>query len=357
MPFNRPTPPQIRDRVAAEYEGALPGADARSRRSVEGVSTRAVTVASYALHEHLDWVAQQILPDKAEEEILLRHASLWGIERRQATPAKGRTRFIGNAGAVIEAGTELRRNDDARFVTLADVTLAGTGSDVAVQASAAGSASNSPIGTKLSLIAPIADVQSQAGVIDDGSGNGLTNGADIEKIDDLRARVIERMQQPPQGGADYDYKAWAKEVPGVARSKVWVYPGWMGLGTVGLSFLVIAGDGYAIPSATEVDAVQAHIDLKRPVTAEAIVFAPTPYPVDLSIRLFPDTAATREAVLAELADFFLREGEPGVPVYVSRIRAAISVAVGEDHHELIAPTDSILPPPGRLPQMGAVTWA
>ncbi|TXG95722.1 MAG: baseplate J/gp47 family protein [Nevskiaceae bacterium] len=360
MPFNRPTPVQIRDRVAGEYEAVLPGADARTRRSVEGVSARALTVASVGLHDHIDWVAEQILVDKAEEEFVLRHASLWGIERRGASGATGKIRFTGLTGATIEAGTELRRSDDARYVTLADAVLATVGgqviAEVMVAAVVAGQIGDAPTGTKLSLISPVPDVQSQAIVIDDGSGAGLTNGADIERVEDLRARVIARIQQPPQGGADYDYIAWALEVPGVARGKVWVYPGWMGLGTVGVAFLVAEGDGYRIPSATEVAAVQAHIDSRRPVTAEVIVFAPTPYPVGMAIKLFPDTVATRAAVVDELTDFFLREGVPGSPIYLSRLRAAISVAVGEDHHELIDPVDSIMPPAGRLPVLGEISW-
>jgi uncharacterized phage protein gp47/JayE len=356
MPFDRPTPQQIRDRLAAEIEAALPGADARTRRSVEGVLVRAMSVASYSLHEHLDWVSNQILPDTAEAEILERHASLWGIQRRSATPAVGTVRFTGLAGTLIPAGSLLRRTDDVRYVTVADATIGTTTVDVAVTASVAGAAGNTPTGTKVTLVAPIAGIQSQALVIADISGGGLTTGADIESDDDLRTRVITRMQKPPQGGADYDYLAWAQDVAGVAVGKVWVYPGWQGLGSVGLAFLIKAGAGYAIPSAADVAAVQAHINAVRPVTAQVYAFAPAVYPVALTIRLSPDTPTTRAAVLAELADFFTREAQPGGVLYLSRLRAAISVAVGEDHHELLAPIASIVPPAAQLPQLGVVTW-
>jgi uncharacterized phage protein gp47/JayE len=356
MPFNRPTPQQIRDRLAAEIESALPGADARTRRSVEGVLVRAMSVASYSLHEHLDWISNQILPDTAEAEILERHASLWGIQRRSATPAIGTIRFTGLIGTLIPAGSLLRRSDDVRFVTVADATLTAVTIDVAVTASVPGAAGNTPTGSKLTLVAPIAGIQSQALVVADVSGNGLTTGADLESDDDLRTRVITRMQKPPQGGADYDYLAWAQDVAGVAVGKVWVYPGWMGLGTVGLAFLIKAGTGYAIPSAADIAAVQAHINAVRPVTAQVYVFGPTIYPVALTIRLTPDTTATRTAVTAELTDFFTREAEPGGVLYLSRLRAAISVAVGEDHHELLSPTTAIVPPAAQLPQLGVITW-
>ena len=206
MPFSRPTPQVIRDRLAAEIEAALPGADARTRRSVEGVLVRAMAVASYALHEHLDFISKQILPDTAEVEYLARHAALWGIERRAATPAGGSVQFTGTDGAVIPAGTSLRRNDDYRFETVADATIAGGVAVVGIVAAEPGAAGDTPIAGKITLISPIAGVQSQGAVIDDGEGNGLTSGADTEGDEDLRSRVLARIQQPPMGGAEHDYR-------------------------------------------------------------------------------------------------------------------------------------------------------
>jgi uncharacterized phage protein gp47/JayE len=65
--------------------------------------------------------------------------------------------------------------------------------------------------------------------------NKLVNGSDIESIPDLRARLLERIQNPPSGGAAEDYVAWALEVPGVTRA--WVYPKEMGAGTVTVRFV------------------------------------------------------------------------------------------------------------------------
>ncbi len=353
MPFNRPTPQVIRDRLAAEIEAALPGADARTRRSVEGVLVRAMSVGSYALHEHLDFISRQILPDTAEVEYLARHASLWGIERRASTPAGGSVQFTGTDGAVIPAGTYLRRNDDFRYETVDDATIADGVAVVEIVATEAGAAGDTPVASKITLISPIAGVQSQGAVIDDGAGNGLTSGADTETDEDLRARVLARIQQPPMGGAEHDYHAWTLEVGGVA--KVWVYPGWMGPGTVGVGFITDDAED-VFPSGAEVAAVQAHLDLVRPVTAEVTAFAPTPWPVDLTILLSPDTVAIRAAVVAEIEDFFLREGEPGQPIYLSRLRAAISVAAGEDHHELLIPEENLMTPSGNLPVLGTITW-
>ena len=67
------------------------------------------------------------------------------------------------------------------------------------------------------------------------AAGGLAAGSDAETDESLRARVLRRIQKPPQGGAGYDYVAWALEVPGVTRA--WVYPAEMGLGTVTVRFV------------------------------------------------------------------------------------------------------------------------
>ncbi|MFN7308849.1 MAG: baseplate J/gp47 family protein, partial [Acetobacteraceae bacterium] len=127
MPFARPSPAEIRDRMGAEIAVALPGADARLRRSMEEVLVRAIAIASHELHSHIEWAALQILPDTAEDEVLARHAAIWGITRIVATAAIGAVSFTGTPGAVVPANTELRRGDDARYLLAADVTIGGGG--------------------------------------------------------------------------------------------------------------------------------------------------------------------------------------------------------------------------------------
>ena len=53
----------------------------------------------------------------------------------------------------------------------------------------------------------------------------LGGGTDTENDDDLRMRVLQRIRQPPQGGANHDYVRWALAVPGCtgpgARRSKW----------------------------------------------------------------------------------------------------------------------------------------
>lgn len=348
MPFDRPSPTEIRDRMAAEVAVALPGADARLRRSVEEIIVRAIAIASHELHGHLEWVAQQILPDTAEAEILARHAAIWGLERTPAVPAQGTVRFSGTPGAVVPAGTEMRRADDVRYLLPADATIGGTRIVTATaRAAVAGAAGNAASGTELSLVAPVPGVVPAVVVL----AGGMAAGADAETDAGLRARLLQRIQSPPRGGARADYEAWALAVAGVGR--VWVLPLLLGAGTVGVTFVTTAG---GVPAAPLVAAVQAEIDARRPVTASVTVFAPATQAVPVSLSLSTDTAAIRAAVVAEMTDFLRREGEPGGTIRRSRLSAAISAAAGEVSHVLSVPAADVVLPSGTIPVLGVVTW-
>jgi uncharacterized phage protein gp47/JayE len=81
----------------------------------------------------------------------------------------------------------------------------------------------------------------------------VADGSDEESTDELRARLLARLQNPPHGGNATDYEAWAKEVSGVTRA--WSYPLELGAGTVTVRF-VRDDDASPIPDAGEVAAVQ-----------------------------------------------------------------------------------------------------
>ena len=189
------------------------------------------------------------------------------------------------------------------------------------------------------------------------AGDGMTGGADTETDVGLRARLLARIQQVPQGGCKSDYEAWALEVPGVTRA--WVYPQELGVGTVSVRFVRDSdGSGSAIiPDSSEVAAVQAYLDARRPVTAQLTVLAPTANPLNFTISgLSPSTDTVKAAVQAELQDLLLREAAPGGDVLLSHIRAAISAASGEDDYTLSSPSANVTNGTGQMSTMGSITW-
>ena len=339
MPFNRPTLTQLIDRGRADIDSRLPGADSKLPASVLDVKARTSAGAVHGLYGYLDWLADQILPDRAEEEMLVRHASNRGLTRKAALGAKGNVEVTGIHGVAVPVGSALVSDAGVEFRTTAAVTLVAGTATVPVEEIAGGVDGDTAPATQLRFVAPIAGVNAVATV----QAPGLTGGAAEEDDEALRARLLARIRNPPKGGSKDDYEQWALEVPEATRA--WVFPGWMGTGTVGVTF-VCDDRPDILPTVDDLAIVAAYLDDRRPVTADVVVFAPEAFPIDLRIKIMTDTAATRAAVAAEIDDFFARDGEPGGTIYISRLREAASIAAGESWHDLELPSLNISAPPG-----------
>lgn len=349
MTFIRPTLSDLIERARADIESRLPGADTRLRHSLLDVLTRLHGGAASGLYGYIDWVARQIPFDTAEGDILARWASIWGVQRKAAVGAAGTVRFAGANGAVVPAGAELTRIDGSAYVTAAAVTIAGGEAIAAVEAVDGGPATDMATDSQLTLSSAIAGVNAVATV----QSPGLTGGADEESDADLLGRFLQRVRQPPEGGSVSDYERWALQLPEVTRA--WVYPAYVGVGTVGITF-VLDGRENIFPLSADLLAMEAHLDALKPVTAELAVFAPVPRPVDMIIRLTPNTTPVQEAVLAELDDLFARDAQPGGTLRLSRIREAISLAQGETFHDLELPSVDPVSGPGEMLTLGEVTF-
>lgn len=355
MPFTRPTLTELIDRVWTDISSRIPGGTNSTflRRSLAGILARAEAGAVHSLYGYLDFIARQVFPDTAEAEYLDRWAVIWLTGgRKPATFAGGALtlQVTGPAGVPLPAGTEYRRADGAVFETTEELVLSGPTGLVGLKAQAAGAAGNTPAGNVLSLLQPVAGFTSSATVV----SPGVQGGVDQETDQALQARIIRRIQFPPQGGSADDYVTWALEVPGVTRA--WVYPGQMGLGTV--TVLVGNDDASAgfIPDPAVVAAAQAYIDQRRPVTAEVFVLAPTSVAVPVTAAISPDNSSTRAAAEAELQDLFLRDAAPGGTIYISKIREAVSIAAGVSNSRIDSPTADFVATTGQLPRLGAITW-
>jgi uncharacterized phage protein gp47/JayE len=349
MPIQRPTPAQIRDRMTAELQAAL-GIDPPQRRSVEAALIRAQAGAAHELYGYVDWVARQVMPDTADADQLDRHAALWGVARRPAAASTGLVRMTGTSGALIPAGTEMRRSDGMVYHTLEAATVTNTVAEIRVEAGTAGIEGDAAVGTRLQLVAPIVGVASTITVTPDSLGRGIIGGAAAEDDRTLRARIVATIRRPPQGGAAEDYRRWALEVPGVAAA--FVIPGHMGPGTVGVAITVDGTD--PIPPAPLVAEVQSYIDARRPVTAAVTVFEPTVLLVTVRLQITPATAAA--AVRAEVVDLFRRAAVPGGVFRRSWITEAVSLAAGEEDSRLIEPAEDIRPGVGEIPVLLAVEF-
>lgn len=349
MTFTRPTLSEIIARVRSDIETRLPGADAKLRHSVLDVLARVEGGVASGLYGYLSWLSRQLMPDTAEAEYLARWASIWGIDRKAATVTAAIATATGINGSSIPAGTEAQRIDGTIYTVTTAATIVAGSASLSIEAASSGPNTALSAGDTLTISSALAGVNATLTVSDGG-----TAGADQEDDDSLLARLLDRIRNPPQGGALHDYVSWALAQPGVTRA--WAYKAWMGAGTVGVAF-VMDGRENIFPLAADVAAVQAALDELRPVTAELYVFAPTPAPVDIVLRVSPDTAAVQTAISAELADFFAREGEPAGTIYMSRLSEAVSLAEGEFQHAIDIPDEDFTASAGAIPTLGSVTFA
>lgn len=348
MPFNRPTLSELVDRNRGDIESRLPGADAALRHSVLGVLGRMHAGAAAGLYGYLDWLARQLMPDTAEAEHLARWASIWGIRRKAAVAATATATATGVNGSVIPAGTEALRIDGTAYRVTAAATIAAGTAALAIEAVAAGPDADLQAGNELTLANAIVGVNATITVSLAGVAGALE-----ESDERLLERLLSRIRTPPQGGARQDYVDWALAQPGVTRA--WAWPGWMGAGTVGVSFVMDDREDI-LPLTGDVEAVQAALDELRPVTAELYVFAPVAEEIDVVVRVAPDNAEVRAAIAAELADFFARDAEPGGTIHVSRLGEAISLAQGEFTHTLELPERDVTVGAGSMPTLGDVSF-
>jgi uncharacterized phage protein gp47/JayE len=311
--------------------------------------------AVHMLHGHLEYVAEQLFADSAEEFYLTRIAAIYGLTPTPAAFATGSIDGTGTNGTAIPIATVFVRDDGATYEATAGTVIAGGVVSVPVQATLAGDDGNLATGETLDLESPIAGVDETFTV----DGSGLGGGTDQESTEELRDRLLLRLQTPPAGGSAQDYEAWSLAVAGVTRA--WVFRHEGGLGTVTVRF-VRDNDATIFPDAGEVAAVQSALDLQRPLTAEVTAEAPVQLDVDFTIALSPDTAAIRTEVEASLTDLLLREAEPGDgagggTILLSQIRTAIGVAVGEGDYTLTVPAADVVPALGELPVIGTITWS
>lgn len=357
MPFARPTLAELIARTKSDLRGRLEIGGPLVRRAMADVLGTVWAGTVHHVYGYLDWVSRQLFAGTAEKDALLRRAALYGITPTPASFAAGNVTATGTDGSTILAGTILRLDAAIAYRVVTGQVIASGTATLPVVSLLAGSAANLAATSPLSFESPVAGVDTAAVV----AAGGIAGGVDEEGTEEVRDRLKLRLREPPQGGADQDYEAWALAVPGVTRA--WVYPHELGLGTVVVR--VVTDDPttgeVGFPDVAAVAAVQAALAAQRPNTAQVTAAAPTPLAVAFSVSLTPDNADTRAAVTAELEDLFRREGQPGDAagtrkVPLSKIRTAIGVAGGVDDYTLSAPTADVVPGVGQLPIVGVVTW-
>lgn len=242
----------------------------------------AVAAAIEGLYQKIGWVFRQIFPDTSEEEELVHAAKIRGVLRKDPVSATGTASLKGTPGVELLVGAAFKHIvTGEQFAALSSATIGANGTaSVVIKAQTVGTALNHLSGD-LIIVSPPLGMDSAAAFVGEAAG-----GSDLEKPESLLARLLEIIQNPPAGGAVYDYVRWAKEVDGV--TDVLPLPKRRGAGTVDL--VITSDDG--LPSTEVVANCLEHVLSQCSVIADVWVYVPTIRTVDA-------------AVLVELASGYL----------------------------------------------------
>lgn len=322
---------QIRSEILRDIKNQLPDADTGPDSDF---FIRASSVASVAtgIYQHQSWIVRQIFADTADSDFLELHAKTRNLIRKPATTASGTADFTGTPYAVLPAGQEIR-GETLSVITTQEVVIDEDGkASSTVSATVPGTTSNTSVITPAELVSAPMGVNSRVLI------QPMNGGTEKETDAALLARYLDLIRRPPAGGNKYDYRRWALEVPGVTNA--FVYPLRRGIGTVDVA--ITSADG--LPSQDIIDAVQAHIDDVRPVTAKnSLVLAPVIRHIDFDIEVRPDGISPDAAgmqVKEEIKAVMSRLA-PGESFIRSEAETAVSLIPGIRDRLFVLPAGNV----------------
>lgn len=223
--------------------------------------------------------------------------------------------FTGTPGTVVPARTLFNSDDDSlnpgfRFVLDSAYTLGDPDPDI--RALTAGVESQLEVGNTLSLVSPIALVDTTVTVTVEP-----IPPQNAEDLEEYREKTLEAYRLEPQGGAGSDYRLWAADAQGVEQS----YPFSTEVVTVQgpqiqVNLFIEATEaanpgGNGVPTPAILDAVEDAIEdptvtrpSRKPLTALVNYLPVTPLPVDVEIVNLQNTSlALEQSIQQQIKDF------------------------------------------------------
>ena len=238
-------------------------------------------------------------------------------------------------------------------------TAAFTIASVPVQSDEFGTAYNIDSGTQFRLQSPIIGVDD----ILVSNFDAIGGGSDQETESELRARMLDRIQNPVAHFNVAAITEKAKEVSGVTR--VFVQEITPALGQVTIYFMR-DNDVNPIPVGADVANVKSKILEIKPANTDdddVIVNAPTGVPVDFTLSaLAPNTTTMQTAISANLRQFFDSRTSVGVNIDEDAYRAAIfntvDTVTGDtvQTFALSTPAGDVVIAAGEIGILGTVTY-
>ena len=359
MPITIPTIATIRDQIISDIEGKLGVTVPLLPKAALRVIASALAGALALLYRVARWAYTQIFPQSADSDALVLIGSRYGITRTPAVRAKLTATATGVNDTVIPAGTLWVSSAGVVYSQEADATISAGTATLTIEALLAGADGNLANGLTANVASPIAGLDSAATI-----ASTTIEGEDQEELEDLRTRVLQRMQSQPQGGAAPDYVGWAREVAGIVKAFAFN----ISAGNVTVYPLQAITGASRIPSGAKITEVQDYVSAseRRPLCATVTAAAMTELTANVTITgLLPNDAATKAAIVASLTAYFYAayprqypdESNPTDILSVAAIWAAVAAAGATATAVALSLGTNYTLDEDEIVKIGTVSWA
>ena len=213
MAHKQPEIKEIQARIIADIEGRLGQQIPFFKKAAWRVLAWALAGVFSIIYKYIDYRSVQVFVQTADETGLKYWGEIYDINRGGSQASKFTVLVKGPNGIPIKAGTQYIKNTTGVVYRQLDSVLLVDGEAVVtVVATESGVKGNLYVGDTIAPINPIG-VEKNVSVV-----SLLTTGTNPENIEVWRQRIIERIRNPPQGGALADYPIWATQPTGIKRA-------------------------------------------------------------------------------------------------------------------------------------------
>ena len=234
----------------------------------------------------------------------------------------------GASAVVIPKGTVLTDSSSSLEYEVAEnTTIASVSGNVFVKALENGASTNLEEGVELEFRDdPIEGVESIFAIdVSGGVAEGVEIDGDVkvwgETAEEYRARLLNRIQNPVNGGSRDDYWRWATRFQFVTDA--FVMPNQPNVNSVSVAIANYNSE-FIYCSADQVTEVKNYMtdDVRRPITADVRVFSVTPVDVELLAKITPYNDSVKQSV-QDAVNQYLRTVKPGSVVTFEQLELVV----------------------------------
>ena len=255
----------------------------------------------------------------------------YGIPHKAPMCASGKAKVSladGTRSVVIVQGTALIDPVSKKEYEVTE-TVTVAASNLFIPVSAIHYGADSDLLTGGALEFRDSDVDGVESIVSEGIVGGKLEGVEVdgevqvwgELAEEYRARLLNRVQNPPHGGAENDYWQWAMSFPFVTDAYVFANNPNSNSVTIALANYSAADLSVSTDQASEVSDYICD-DSRRPITADVRVLGVTAVDVGISARVSPFNASVKANVTTAIKQY-LRGIGPGKTVDLSQMSADV----------------------------------